>query len=101
MERDQSEWRKRDGRRNVSLGGAAYREDGRSHRVLVTNIAYNGCHLICEGSLGVGETLKLIVPGMGTVNAQVRWTKEERAGLRFLIENNVTAQDQRRARLGV
>jgi hypothetical protein len=49
--------------------------------------------------LSVGETLVLILPGRGSIDAQVRWIADERAGVRFLT--GTSPSEQRRARIGV
>jgi hypothetical protein len=99
MEREQQDWRKRAPRRKVSLSGVAYCDDGSQHRMVVTNMGYDGCHIIAERCLSVGETLKLSIPGMGIVAVQVRWAADEQAGVRFLV--GTTAVEDRRARLGI
>ena len=81
MEREQQDWLSRSARRHVSLTGTARRADGSSLRVLVSNLSYEGCNLLCDKRLDMGEVIDLTVPGLGTMSAQVRWTAEERAGL--------------------
>jgi hypothetical protein len=73
--------------------------DGREARSLVTNLSYDGCQLVTEAVLSVGETLVLILPGRGSIDAQVRWIADERAGVRFLT--GTSPSEQRRARIGV
>ena len=97
--RPQSEWVKRLERKPASCTGVAYRSDGSWVRVHMTNLSYDGCHLLTEDSLDIGETLKLVMPRMQHMSAQVRWVKESEAGVRFLA--NASAVDERRARLGI
>ena len=99
LERPQSQWTARQPRKAASTTGAAYRSDGSWMRVHMTNLSYDGCHLLTEGALDMGETLKVIMPRMQHFNVQVRWVKDQQAGVRFL--NNASAADERRARLGV
>ena len=101
MEREPIDWRNRSPRRKVSLAGMAFREDGGSFRVLITNLSYHGCHVISDQEFGIGETVKLQISGQGVVNGQVRWVRDGSAGVRFLIEHITSAAEQRRARLGV
>lgn len=98
LHRPPSEWVKRQDRKPASTTGVAYRADGDWVRAHMTNLAYDGCHLLTENQLDVGETVTLVMPGMQHLKAQVRWVGDNRAGLRFL--HNATAADERRARLG-
>lgn len=98
IERPVSEWVRRAARNRASVTGAAYRSDGSWVRVHMNNLSYDGCHLLTEEELDVGETLTLVMPRMRHMNAQVRWIKDGQAGIRFL---GATARDDRRARIGV
>lgn len=99
IERPPSEWKPRQGRKSASTTGIAYRVDGRWMRVHMTNLSYDGCHLLTEDRLDVGEVLKLVMPRMQHLNVQVRWVKDNEAGVRF--GQGGSAADDRRARLGV
>lgn len=98
IERPQSSWVKRADRKNTSVTGIAYRSDGSWTRVHMTNLSYDGCHLLTESPLDIGETLKLVMPGMQHLQVQVRWANETEVGVRFL---QGSAADERRARLGI
>jgi hypothetical protein len=99
MEREPIDWSAREYRRRVSLIGSASREDGASVRVLVTNLSYAGCQMQSDRALTRGEMIRLRLPNMGDMNAQVRWVSDVKCGLRFLA--GASAKDERRARLGV
>ena len=99
MEREQQDWISRSARKRVSLAGTLQRSDGSIARVLVSDLSYEGCKVFCDKLLEAGEVLSVTVPGFGTINAQVRWAADDRAGLSFLVGNSV--QEERRARLGV
>jgi len=99
IERPQSQWISRQARKPASTTGAAYRSDGSWMRVHMTNLSYDGCHLLTEEPLDIGETLELRMPQMQHVNVQVRWVMDQQAGVRFL--NNASVAEERRARLGV
>jgi hypothetical protein len=86
-------------RKPASTTGVAYRSDESWVRVHMTNLSYDGCHLLTEQELDIGETLKLVMPRMQHMNVQVRWVKEGEAGVRFLGTGSVV--DERRARLGI
>lgn len=98
IERSRSQWLPRATRNSTSTTGIAYRSDGSWLRVQMTNLSYDGCHLLTEDRLDVGETLELVFTRMQHLNVQVRWVKDNEAGGRFL--HNATAADVRRARLG-
>lgn len=98
IERPISEWVKRS-RKPASATGVAYRSDGSWMRVHMTNLSYDGCHLLTEEAFDIGEMLSLVMPGMQRIEVQVRWVKENQAGVRFLHGGN--AADERRARLGL
>src|SRR5438045_3678221 len=99
IERLQSSWVRRD-RKTMSLTGVAYRSDGSWMRVHMTDLSYNGCKILTEDLLDIGETLTLVMPRMQHMTAQVRWIGAQDAGVRFLQEGS-TAKDSRRARIGV
>lgn len=72
--------------------------DGREVTALVTNLSDDGCQLLAEADLSVGETLVVTLPDRDPIEAQVRWTAGDKAGIRFLNED---PPEQRRARIGV
>lgn len=98
IERSPSEWTSRPGRKATSTTGIIYRDDGSWMRVQMIDLSYDGCHLLTEERLNVGETLKLVIPSMQHLTAQVRWVKENEAGVRLL--HNASAAEVSRARLG-
>ena len=99
MEREPIDWLPRAARRRVSLTGMARWEDGSSAKVLLSNISYQGCHLWSEHQLTCGETMTLMLPRYGNMDAQIRWVVGDSAGVRFLT--GASAADDRRARIGV
>ena len=98
MEREPIDWQNRSPRRGVSLVGTARLATGIRFRLLITNLSYEGCTAIPEQPLEVGETLSLLIPDRGTIEAQVRWAADDKVGLRFLLGGS--AVEERRARLG-
>lgn len=99
MKRELIDWKIRPTRRRLALPGTASSAEGRSFRILLSNISYEGCHLMAEYDLAVGEVIELDIPGMGRMQAQVRWASEDQAGVRFLLGGSST--EDRRARIGV
>lgn len=98
--RDVSDWRqRRSARRRVSMLAQLADESGEPFRVLVRNISYEGCELLSDRRLALGQALELSMPSGGTVKAQVRWVNGDRVGLCFLLGNSVV--EDRRSRIGV
>lgn len=91
--------RKRDPRQKVNLVAVIRHPGSEPFRALVTELSYEGCQAIPEQSLCVGETVAIVVPRMGEIKAQVRWTAGDKVGFYFLKDEMVL--DQRRARIGV
>jgi len=97
VERPTSQWVKRD-RRPASVTGVAYRSDGAWVRVHMTNLSYDGCHLLTDRKFEFGECLTLVMPQMRHLKVQVRWAREGHAGVRFVSDD---VQAERRARIGI
>lgn len=72
--------------------------DGRDVRALVSSLSCDGCQLLAEARLSVGESLVLTLPDRGSFEAQVRWTAGDRAGIKFVTEDS---PERRRAGIGV
>ena len=58
--------------------------DGNSHDVLVMDISREGCRLETDGTLQIGEKVRLEVPKYGSYPAQIRWALGSEAGAVFL-----------------
>jgi hypothetical protein len=84
IERSVTQWVRRMHRNRASITGTAYRSDDSAMRVHITNLSYDGCHLITEEVLDIGETILLKLLRMQKTQAQVRWVKGQQAGVRFL-----------------
>jgi hypothetical protein len=99
MKRELIDWKTRAVRRKLALPGTAVSAQGRAFKILLSNISYEGCHLMAEHDLSVGEVIQIDIPGMGRMQAQVRWSSDDHAGVRFLLGKSST--EDRRARIGV
>lgn len=99
MDREPVDWSSRSPRRPTAHQATICLDNGRQVRALVTNLSYDGCQVLAEAELTVGETLILILSDRGSIEAQVRWTADDRAGIKFLTGNSPS--EQRRARIGV
>ena len=93
-------WVKRNDRRDVNLTATTYRADGSAVAVRISNLSYDGCQLEADHLFEVGECVTLALPGMGEINAQIRWVLPTggQAGMRFLLEE--AEPEKRRARFG-
>jgi hypothetical protein len=67
----------------VSLRGYALNE-AHDLDITVANLSYTGCEIRCEEALTPGEIVELLVVKRGAVQAEIRWTNDERAGAQFL-----------------
>jgi hypothetical protein len=86
---------KRADRHEVELAAVAYRADGSTIGVTLRNMSYNGCLLVAEAAFAIGEKIRLAVPRMGEMRAQVRWASNEgKAGACFVLEE--ISPDERR-----
>jgi hypothetical protein len=74
---------RRSARRPVSLQGHALRADGASIEIALLDLNYDGCAISTPVELEPGETLRLSIIGRGLIDAEVRWCKDGKAGLRF------------------
>lgn len=99
VKRQPIDWKIRPLRRRLALPAVAKTSDGTALRIMLSNISYEGCHILAEGTFSVGDLVEVNVPGMGLMPAQVRWSSEDQAGLRFLLGDSTA--ESRRARIGV
>lgn len=51
--------------------------------VLLTDLSYGGCRVKTDAKLEPGENLRLIVPRLGAVPAEISWFNDGFAGVRF------------------
>ena len=99
MKREPIDWKSRHQRQPANGVALARAGSGSQFRLLLLNISYEGCQVLCEQPVTQGETLTVSVRGKGEMPAQVRWVDGDKAGLRFLYDDS--AVELRRARLGV
>lgn len=77
----------RDRRRNTRLNGFGLLEDGTTFRLSIVDLSYDGCKVETAIGLMPGLNLKLSIPGLGSaLNATVCWSKDDKAGLRFIAQ---------------
>ncbi|HET7709152.1 MAG TPA: PilZ domain-containing protein [Sphingomicrobium sp.] len=73
----------RNDRRPVDLAALVHRDAGPPLSVLVTDLTDEGCRLSGEETLRIGEEIRVEIPHVGYLNAQVRWALDGEAGARF------------------
>ena len=95
MEGEQRDWLDRPATRNVSRTGTACLGDGTTLHVLVSDLSYRGCKLLCGKRLKVGDPVTLTVPGLGSLDAQAKWTAGDKAGISFLHGNPTSEEVSR------
>jgi hypothetical protein len=67
----------------VNLRGFAL-SDTRDSDVLVSELSYAGCQLRCEEPFSAGEKVELRIIKRGAVQAEIRWSDDDRAGAEFV-----------------
>lgn len=73
--------RARGTRHPVAITAELLGSDGRPRAVRVENFSFDGCCV--RHYLSVGEWVSISLPRMGRFDAEVRWGRLGRAGLRF------------------
>lgn len=86
---------KRSERFIVNLTAVATRTDGSIIRVHLWNMSYEGCQMETQRALLVGERIKLNLPGLGEVSAEVRWATKDQAGVCFELDRPLLAEKPR------
>lgn len=73
----------RDDRRPVNLRGFAI-SDSRDCDITVADLSYSGCQIHSAEEFNAGEVVELRVVKRGSVQAEIRWADDGRAGAQFL-----------------
>ena len=80
-------WTPRNDRRSVDLAAYVHRGEGPPLPVTVTDLTEQGCRISTAETLLIGEPIRLEIPRLGYLNAQIRWALEGEAGARFSGED--------------
>ncbi len=80
-------------RRPVDLGALVLLDTWTSIEVTVLNLTYDGCCIGPADQLTPEQALKLSVPGLGIIDAQVRWCRDGMAGLLFMPQYSEQERD--------
>jgi hypothetical protein len=71
-------------RRPVRMRGHVILGDGSHHQIHLLDLSYEGCGIETSAELEPGQALKLSVLQRGALDAVVRWTRGDKAGLAFV-----------------
>lgn len=85
---DKHEWAIRRDRHPVAVEAEILRNDGSKLAVTLTDFSDNGCCIQGGNDFRVGEKLRIAIPRMGHVRAQIRWSLPTSAGARFIVESD-------------
>jgi len=78
-------WIGRKDRFPVAIDAVVHRADGSTASVRLTDFSEEGCRM--EGDdFQIGEQVRIDVPRLGLMEAQVRWALPGSAGTRFLVK---------------
>jgi PilZ domain-containing protein len=78
-------WIGRKDRDDVAIDAVVHRDDGSENSVTLRNLSPDGCRIESDDDFRIGERLKIAIPTLGQLNAQVRWALPGSAGARFLV----------------
>ena len=74
---------RRELRDEVQYRARAFGPDARQLGFLVVNLSPHGLMARCETPFEVGDRLRVVFPGIGSLVAEVRWSLGGRVGCRF------------------
>lgn len=81
-------WTGRTDRVPVAIEAKVELNDGSKLPVRVSNMSEEGCRVETDHMLRIGERLRISVPRLGVLDAQVRWALPGAAGTRFLTDDD-------------
>ncbi len=70
-------------RDEVHYRARAFGPDAQPHMLLVVNISPHGLMARCDAAFAEGDRLRVTLPGVGVVVAEVRWVLGGRIGVNF------------------
>lgn len=78
-------------RRDVEFGAFAERPDGTEAVVTISNLSYDGCQLMSGENFRTGERVKLNLPQLGHIVAEIRWSVDRNSGALFIVDEHLAA----------
>jgi hypothetical protein len=82
------QWTKRKDRYPVIVDAVVHRLDGSKIPATLTDFSDDGCCIKADNDFRIGERLRIAIPRMGHVRAQVRWALPDSAGAKFVVETD-------------
>ena len=76
-------WTPRNDRHAVDLAAIVHRGEGEPLSVTVRDLTEQGCRISTDETLLIGEQIRLEIPRLGYLSAQIRWSFDGEAGARF------------------
>ena len=68
----------------LAINVTAIREDRTAEPVMITDLTFDDCQITSAATFEVGERVNLQLQGQGWIEAQVKWTIGDRAGMTFV-----------------
>jgi len=69
-----------------NLSATILRDDGSSVAVCITRLWYDGCEMALVEKLKIGEKIRVVIRGMGTIDAHVISTTDDSLSAHFIEE---------------
>lgn len=66
--------------------------DGEEHSVKLLNLSSNGVMIGFEGTVAIGQEVRLAIADCAPISTAVRWVRRDRIGLEFLAETVLIAE---------
>ena len=70
-------------RHPMAVTAHVFRPNGCQLAVTITEMSDNGCRIEGGETLPIGEAVRIAIPNMGQIHAQIRWSLGGAAGARF------------------
>lgn len=77
-------WIGRKDRDSVAIDAVVHRNDGSKKGVTLSNLSTDGCRIESDGDFRIGEKVRIAIPAIGKLKAQVRWALPGSAGAKFI-----------------
>lgn len=74
---------RREGRDDVHYRARAFGPDAKSHNFLIVNISPHGLMARCDACFEVGDRIRIQLPVVGVMVAEIRWALGGRLGAQF------------------
>ncbi|RYD95415.1 MAG: PilZ domain-containing protein [Sphingomonadales bacterium] len=74
---------RREGRDDVHYRARAFGPDAKLHTLLIVNISPHGLMARCDACFEVGDRIRIQMPVIGVMVAEIRWSLGGRLGAQF------------------